>query len=50
MGETQLGKTISDADAEKIVTFFGALKGRKPAVEYPQLPAVTAKTPKPDMN
>ena len=50
MGETQLGKTISDADAQKIVTFLGALKGRKPAVEYPQLPAVTAKTPKPDLN
>jgi len=50
MGETQLGKKISDADAEKIVTFFKALKGRKPVIEFPQLPAVTATTPKPDLN
>ena len=50
MGRTQLGKEISDADAQKIVTFFGALKGRKPAIEYPQLPTITAKTPKPDFN
>ncbi len=50
MGRTQLGKEISDADAQKIVTFFGALKGRKPTIEYPQLPTITAKTPKPDFN
>ncbi len=50
MGQTQLGIDISDADAQKIVTFFGALKGRKPAIEYPQLPAVTDKTPKPSGN
>ncbi len=49
MGRTQLGMEISDADAQKIVTFFGALKGRKPAIEYPQLPTITDKTPKPDM-
>jgi len=48
MGRTQLGKDISDADAEKIVTFFQALKGKKPAIEYPQLPTITEKTPKPD--
>jgi len=48
MGRTQLGKDISDADAQKIVTFLGSLKGRKPAIAYPQLPAITDKTPKPD--
>jgi cytochrome c peroxidase len=48
MGRTQLGKEISDADAEKIVTFLGALKGEKPEISYPQLPAVTYATPKPD--
>jgi len=48
MGRTQLGKEISDADAQKIVTFFGALKGEKPAISYPQLPEITEKTPKPD--
>ncbi len=49
MGRTQLGQEISDADAEKIVTFFNALEGRKPTIEYPQLPKITAETPKPDM-
>jgi len=48
MGRTQLGKEISDADAEKIITFFGTLKGKKPEVSYPQLPEITGKTPKPD--
>ncbi len=48
MGETQLGIKISDEEAAKIVTFFGALKGRKPEVIYPQLPESTLKTPKPD--
>ncbi|SFV54693.1 Cytochrome c551 peroxidase [hydrothermal vent metagenome] len=50
MGETQLGMKISDEDAKKIVTFFGALKGRKPEIIYPQFPASTAKTPKPEFN
>jgi cytochrome c peroxidase len=49
MGRTQLGKEISDADAQKIVTFFKALKGRKPAISYPQLPESTETTPKPSM-
>jgi len=48
MGETELGMKISDEDAAKIVTFFGALKGKKPEVTYPQLPESTLKTPKPD--
>lgn len=49
MGRTQLGTDISDADASKIVTFFGALTGKKPVITYPQLPASTTKTPKPDL-
>jgi len=48
MGRTQLGTEISDADANKIVTFFGALTGKKPEITYPQFPASTAKTSKPD--
>ncbi|QOR61001.1 cytochrome-c peroxidase [Sulfurovum sp. ST-21] len=48
MGSTQLGITISDEEAAKIVTFFGALEGRKPEIVYPQLPKSTLKTPKPD--
>ena len=50
MGSTQLGIKISDADAAKIVTFFGSLEGRKPEITYPQLPQSTDKTPKPDFN
>ncbi|MEA3491344.1 MAG: cytochrome-c peroxidase [Campylobacterota bacterium] len=48
MGSTQLGIKISDEEAAKIVTFFGALDGRKPAIAYPQFPKSTDKTPKPD--
>ena len=48
MGTTQLGVKISDEEAAKIVMFFGALKGRKPEISYPQLPESTSKTPKPD--
>jgi len=48
MGKTQLGMDITDADALKIVTFFKALTGKKPEISYPQLPASTVKTPKPD--
>jgi len=48
MGETQLGMKISDEDADKIVTFLGALKGRKPEVLYPQFPESSTNTPKPD--
>jgi len=48
MGSIQLGIKISDEDAAKIVTFFGALEGRKPTITYPQLPKITDKTPKPD--
>jgi len=48
MGKTQLGINITDADAEKLVTFLSALTGKKPEISYPQLPVSTAKTPKPD--
>lgn len=50
MGSTQLGIKISDEEAAKIVTFFNALEGRKPAITYPKLPMSTDKTPKPDFN
>lgn len=50
MGRTQLGIELSDKEAESIVTFLKALTGKKPDIAYPQLPAVTATTPKPDVN
>jgi cytochrome c peroxidase len=48
MGSTQLGQALSDEETDKIVTFLKALKGRKPAIAYPQLPESTLETPKPD--
>lgn len=48
MGRIQLGLEISDDEAAKIVTFLGALEGKKPEITYPQLPKSTATTPKPD--
>ncbi len=50
MGEIQLDKKISDNDTQKIVTFLKSLTGKKPNISYPQLPVITEKTPKPDMN
>ncbi|MDD6055858.1 MAG: cytochrome-c peroxidase [Helicobacteraceae bacterium] len=49
MGSVQLGIKISDKEAAKIATFLGSLTGEKPAVTYPQLPASTNKTPKPEL-
>lgn len=48
MGSTQLGQTLTDEETDKIVTFLKALKGRKPAIVYPQLPESTLDTPRPD--
>jgi cytochrome c peroxidase len=48
MGSTQLGIEITDDEAAKIVTFFEALKGRKPEITYPQFPESTLKTAQPD--
>ena len=50
MGKIQLDMKISDKDSDKIVTFLNSLTGKKPEISYPQLPVITEKTPKPDMN
>ncbi len=47
MGSIQLGIKITDTEAGEIETFLRALKGRKPAISYPQLPEESSKTPKP---
>ncbi len=47
MGSTQLGIKITDSDADKIVVFLKALKGKKPEIVYPQLPESSENTPKP---
>ena len=48
MGHIQLGLALTEEETAQIVTFLGALEGRKPDVSYPQLPKSTATTPKPD--
>jgi cytochrome c peroxidase len=48
MGKTQLGVALTDKEATSIETFLKALDGRKAEVIYPQLPASTATTPKPN--
>lgn len=48
MGRIQLGVEITDKEAASIETFFGALRGKKPDISYPQLPASTATTPRPN--
>jgi cytochrome c peroxidase len=47
MGSVQLGIKISDKEAKEIETFLKALKGRKPALVYPQLPEESSTTPRP---
>lgn len=48
MGTSQLGRELSDDEANKIATFLHALTGKQPVVEYPLLPASTDKTPLPE--
>ena len=50
MGSVQLGIEISDKEADEIVTFLKALKGKKPVVVYPVLPESTLDTPKPSFD
>jgi len=50
MGSTQLGININDKEAAQITTFLKSLTGDKGDISYPQLPVITNKTPKPDMN
>jgi len=39
---------LNESDIDKILAFFNSLEGRKPKIEYPQLPRSTQKTPKPN--
>ena len=48
MARSQLGTTLSDADAEAITAFLESLTGRQPEVAYPVLPPSVAGTPRPD--
>ncbi|MGI0407140.1 cytochrome-c peroxidase [Helicobacter himalayensis] len=44
MGNVQLGTDIDDTQAQSIATFLRSLTGRKPTIEYPQLPDSTDNT------
>ena len=50
MAHHQLGKTLTDDQAQSIVVFLGALTGPLPTeyIQAPELPESTDKTPKPD--
>lgn len=50
MGSVQLGIKINDKEAESIVKFLGSLSGKMPKVEYPEFPASTDKTSKPQLD
>ncbi len=47
MARVQLGKKLSEKEADSIVTFLKALDGKKPYLRAPLLPASTNTTPKP---
>ncbi len=47
MGSAQLGLSLTDEEAGKIVLFLKTTTGVQPRVDYPILPPATDKTPKP---
>ncbi len=47
MGSAQLGISLTDAEADRIAAFLGALTGRQPRVDYPILPPNSDATPRP---
>ena len=50
MGRIQLGRKISDKEAQSINDFLQSLTGKKPNLSMPMLPASTAITPKPNLD
>lgn len=50
MAKAQLGKDLSDGDADKIVAFLGSLTGDQPDVRVPILPASGPNTTRPMRN
>ena len=50
MGETQLGKKLSEKEIDSIATFFKSLTGKKPEIKYPILPVESSNTPKPNLD
>ncbi len=50
MGSAQLGISLTDNQINKIVKFLKTTTGEQPRVEYPILPPITDKTPKPKLD
>lgn len=50
MGSAQLGVSLTAEEADRIEDFLRAATGLQPRVEYPVLPAPTARTPRPKLN
>ena len=50
MGSAQLGISITDADADRIVAFLNTLTGTQPKVLHPILPPNSESTPRPVSN
>ena len=48
MADVQLGKKLTTEESKLIASFLRTLTGDFPKVEFPQLPASTAETPKPN--
>jgi len=50
MGSSQLGISLTDDQVNALVAFFRATTGTQPTIEYPILPPITDKTPKPKLD
>ena len=52
MAEYQLGKKLTDAEVQQIITFLKVLTGKidPEYIKKPDLPKSTATTPKPDIS
>ena len=50
MGSSQLGISLTDDQVNTIVAFLRTTTGTQPTVEYPILPPITDKTPKPKLD
>lgn len=48
MGDSQLGRELTDSEAEAITAFLHSLTGDQPRITLPILPPSSATTPKPD--
>jgi len=50
MARIQLGTKLTDKEVTEIESFLGALKGQKPNISVPMLPASNSKTPQPKVD